>query len=162
MLTAAVAVIGGWLTDTGAWYQLLVKPDWTPSGSLISFVWTTIFVLAALSALVVFNVRPAGRRRQAIMTFFVANGLLNIGWSWIFFVQHWLWGAVIEALWLGLSVVCLVILIWPHQETEEEVFGAIRKKSLNRLAAGLLLPYLAWVIFATYLAYKIWILNWVL
>lgn len=155
----AVAVIGSWLTDTGVWYQSLNLPSWTPSGSLIGTVWTVIFILAALSALIVFNVRPVGWRRRAIAAGFVINGLLNIGWSWLFFVRHSLWGAVIESLWLGLSVVCLMLMIWPHGETEEEVFGAARKKSLNRLAAGLLLPYLAWVAFATYMAYIIWSLN---
>lgn len=159
LATIAVALIGGWLTDTGSWYQSLNLPAWTPAGSFIGVVWTIIFVLSALSALIVFNIRQAGGRRRAIMIGFVINGILNIGWSWLFFSQHWLWISVIEALWLGLSVFCLILMIWPHKETEEEVFEAAKKKSLNRLAATLLLPYLLWTFFATYLTYVIWSLN---
>lgn len=155
----AVAAAGGWLTDTGGWYQSLNFPAWMPPNFLFSIVWTVIFVLAAIAALIIFNIRPASGRRRAIMVGFIINGLLNVGWSYLFFVRHGLWAAVIEALWLSLSVVCLILLIWPHHETEEEVYGVARKKSLNRLAAALFLPYLVWSAFATYLTYAIWSLN---
>ncbi len=166
LATIAVALVGGWLTNQGmmmvggqSWYSGLRLPSWTPAGSFIGVVWTIIFILAALAALIVFNIRSAGRRRQMIMAGFVINAILNIAWSWIFFSRHWLWAAVLEALWLGLSVVALMLMIWPHKETEEEVFSAAQKRSLNRLAALLLLPYAVWVFFATYLTYSIWLLN---
>jgi len=159
LATIAVAVAGSWLTDTGEWYRSLNFPAWMIPDFVFGIAWTFIFIAAALAALIVFNIRPAGWRRRAIAAGFIINGLLNIGWSWLFFVQHWFQGAVIEAIWLDLSVVCLILMIWPHNETEEEVFGAVRKKSLNRWATVLLLPYLIWVIFATYLTYAIWSLN---
>lgn len=139
-----VAIIGGLLTtDEMLWYKTLTLPYWTPSGFFISTVWNIIFVLVIFSLCLLWCKTPHDRRFWQIMGLFILNGVLNIGWSLIFFTFHSLGWAVVEAAILGLSVAVLIILIWPR----------------HRIAALLLIPYVSWVFFATYLSYNIWLLN---
>jgi len=144
LLTIITASTGSFFTSAGmAWYKKINLPSWTPAGSIIGTVWTTIFILATISAVLVWLTVPDGSRRQLIMMAFVLNAVLNILWSYLFFYQHLLWLAVWEAGLLALSVLVLIILIWPY----------------HKLAAGLLLPYVLWVSFATYLTYSVARLN---
>ncbi len=148
MVTVLVAVLGGYITSGNMdWYRTLSLPSFTPPGQAIGAVWTMIFILATISALLVWN-GPAGSRqaqteRNWIMGAFGLNGALNLGWSYLFFGQHLIGPAVLESAALGLSVVLLVSLVRPR----------------SRLAAWLLAPYLIWVAFATYLTYAVLRLN---
>ncbi|MFH0852087.1 MAG: TspO/MBR family protein [bacterium] len=147
LITIATALLGSILTSGGMdWYKIIAKPSWTPPGSFIGAVWTILFILATISALAVFNSSlregQAGRLKL-IVAIFILNAILNVSWSLLFFNQHLLGAAVFEAGLLGLSVVALVILIWP----------------VSRLSASLLIPYAAWVFFATFLTYKVLIMN---
>ncbi len=145
LVTIAVAGIGGLLTTSGmAWYQTLLLPRWTPSGMVIGAVWTILFILTMIAAMLVWRDAPHQRVRFKItLLLFCANALLNVLWSYLFFVQNLLSSAVLEAAVLGASVIALVIFIRPFSKT----------------AALLLLPYAAWVAFATYLSYVIFMMN---
>lgn len=147
LVTFLTALSGSLLTSRGMrWYKTIKLPSWTPAGSVIGAVWTALFILAAICALIVWN--SSLRSEQAtrftwILAIFIINAILNVGWSWLFFNQHWLAAAAAEAAALGLSILALVILIWPG----------------SALAASLLIPYAAWVGFATFLTYTVWTLN---
>jgi len=144
LIVFLAAWIGGLITSAGMdWYKTINLPDFTPPGSVIGTVWTTIFILSAISALLVWNRFPRGKRLIWIFITFGVNALLNVFWSYLFFGQHLLSWAVVEAVLLGFSVILLIILIRP----------------VVRLAAILLYPYLIWVAFATYLTYTVWSLN---
>jgi translocator protein len=145
LVTVAVAVIGSKITAYNmAWYATIRRPSWTPPGGVIGTVWTLIFVLSTVSALLVWNQIPHDSVRFfAITVLFVLNAALNVFWSYLFFGSHHLGGATFEAGLLGASVIALIVLIWP----------------LNAWAAELLMPYAAWVCFATYLSSVIWRLN---
>ena len=80
---------------------------------------------------------------KTVIGLYVANAVLNILWSYIFFDRRKLGWAVVEAVVLAASVVALIVALW----------------STMRFAAIVLLPYLVWVVFATYLAYNIWASN---
>lgn len=138
----AVGVAGGLLTDIGPWYRALVKPSWQPPDWLFGPVWTTIFLLAAISAAMAWNNAPSGTRAM-IAWLFVLNGVLNMLWSFLFFHlkrPDWaLWE--VPLLWLSVLVLIVAILPW------------------SRLAAWLLVPYLLWVAFAAYLNWTIVKLN---
>jgi benzodiazapine receptor len=137
-----VAVAGFLLTDIGPWYRALVKPSWQPPDWLFGPVWTTIFLLAAISAAMAWNGAPSGTRVM-IAALFVLNGLLNMLWSLLFFHlkrPDWaLWE--VPVLWLSVLVLIIAVLPW------------------SRLAAWLLVPYLLWVAFAAYLNWTIVKLN---
>lgn len=144
LIVLTVAFGGGKLTSVSmAWYKTISKPSWTPLGSLIGSVWTVLFILGVISALIVWNYLPHDSRFNIIIAIFVINAILNIGWSWIFFSQHLIGWAVFECALLDATIVVLIILIWP----------------VSVLAATLLIPYAAWVSFATFLTYKVWSLN---
>jgi translocator protein len=139
---AIVSIAGGMLTDIGPWYRALVKPSWQPPDWLFGPVWTTIFILAAVSAALAW--RAAGEtQRRMVVILFVANGILNVGWSLLFFhlKRPLLAGLEVILLWAS-----IVALIWYVQR-------------FSRPAAWLLVPYLLWVSFATVLNWTIVALN---
>lgn len=143
-IAAATSALGGAITSANmVWYATLTLPAWTPPGSIIGIVWTVIFILTALAAIMVWNTFPRSKRFWWTVVLFVANAALNVGWSAVFFGAHALGWAVLEALALLASVVALIVLIRP----------------ISRLAAVLLYPYAFWVAFATYLTFRIFQLN---
>ncbi len=129
--------------ELGGWYKSLRLPAIAPPGGVIGAIWVTIFMLSAIALLLVWNRMPRNRLFPRVIFWFVLNGVLNVGWSWVFFNRHWIGSAVLVAAGLELTVLALVLLLW---------------KSM-RPAAFLLLPYAAWVLFAIYLNYTIWALN---
>lgn len=144
LITILVSVIGSFATSRGMdWYRTINLPEITPPGQFIGTVWTILFILATISALIVWNTAERTGNFKLIIALFIANAILNVLWSYMFFGAHWIGPAVIEAGLLGLSVIMLIIFIWP----------------VSKLAAGLLMPYAGWVAFATYLTYTIWQLN---
>jgi tryptophan-rich sensory protein len=146
LITIAVSLIGSSFTSggiEGGWYESISKPSWTPPGSVIGTVWTIIFILTTISALILWKNAPRDTRFYILISVFLANAFLNVFWSYLFFSQHLIGYAVFEAALLGLSVIVLIVLAWP----------------ISRLAAYLLVPYAAWVSFAIYLTYSVWKLN---
>lgn len=144
LIVFLVAFAGSLITSGGMdWYKTINLPAWTPPGSVIGAVWTTIFILSAISALIVWNGFSRGRRFSWIFIIFIINALLNIFWSYLFFGKNLFYFAFWEAGFLFISVILLVILIRP----------------VSRLAAILLYPYAIWVAFAAYLTYTVWMLN---
>ena len=144
LATVVTALGGSWITDRGMnWYRAINLPAWTPAGSIIGAVWTVLFVLATIAALLIYNLIPKGKKRRQIMWAFLANAVLNVLWSGLFFGWHLSGWAIIEAMVLALSVLVLIILIWPK----------------SKAAAVMLMPYFAWVCFAAHLTYSVWLLN---
>jgi benzodiazapine receptor len=144
LIAVFVAVVGGYLTSGDmSWYKTLKLPSIAPPGWFIGLVWNVIFILTTISALIVWNTMPKSDLFWIVIGLFVVNALLNVFWSFLFFNQHLINAAMVEAGLLGSSVVALIVMIWPF----------------SRLAAGLLIPYAAWTLFATFLNYVIWTLN---
>ncbi len=145
LITLLTAFWGGLITGGGmAWYRTIKIPLWTPSGIFIGAAWAVIFILSAASALIVWN-RKAARNQKfwIIILIFIMNALLVILWSNLFFGRGLIGLAAIEAIFLDLSVLALIILIWP----------------VSKLASALLFPYAGWAAFAVYLNYAVWLLN---
>lgn len=135
VLSYATAGIGGALTELGPWYYALRQPGWKPPDAAFGVVWTTIFTLCAISGWLAWlaAATPALRRQVALL--FGANAGLNIVWSALYFkLQRPDW-ALIEVVFLWLSIAALIVGLW----------------RLSRLASALLLPYLAWVTVAAFL-----------
>lgn len=141
----AVAMIGSRFAIRGVktWYPHLKRPSWTPPGMVIGGVWTVIYILTALSALMVWNIEPRPTDIMLIGAVFVLNALVNLSWSYFYFTKHKMGFAIWVSLFLDLTVIALIQLIVP----------------LSAVAAWLLVPYAAWVTFASYLNYRIWAMN---
>ena len=141
----AVSALGGLVTapNIPAWYAGLAKPPGTPPNWLFGPVWTALYVAMAVAIWRVLAV-PEGTpgRGRAIVLFFVQLAL-NCAWSFAFFgARNPLLGlVVISALLVAIAA----------------TIAAFRP--LDRLAALLLVPYLAWVLYASWLNVGIWWLN---
>lgn len=143
-LTLGAGSVAAYLTARGVreWYPQLRKPPGTPPNSVFGPVWTTLYVLMAISAWLVW--RDYGWRggRFALLIFFAQLGL-NMAWSGIFF------GARLPGI-----AFAEIVLLWFAIAFNIFVFYW-----LTPLAALLLLPYLLWVTYASYLNFGIWRLN---
>lgn len=137
ILTAAgaallVAMLGGTMTDTGAWYQTLVKPAWQPPDWAFAPAWTIIFALAAAAAAIAWRDAPDRATREWIVGLFALNGFLNVLWSLLFFQLRRPDWALAEVVVLWGSIALLIAFL----------------RRFSASAARLLIPYLAWVTFA--------------
>lgn len=125
------------------WYAGLALPPWTPSGQVIGAVWTALFFLAALAVIIWFRRVPEEMKPYGGIGLLSLNGLLNVGWTWLFFGNQLIGPAVLAAALLAFSALSVIIAFWPT----------------SKAAALLFVPYLAWVSFAAYLNYAVWVLN---
>ncbi len=128
--------------EIDGWYQTLAKPSWNPPAYIFGPVWTCLFVLMATAAWIIWQ--SQGFRNAATpLTLFACQLALNVAWSWIFFGLHQPGWACVEIVILWLAILATAVTFFRH----------------SQLAAALLLPYLAWVSFATILNFTIWSLN---
>ncbi|MCJ7450144.1 MAG: tryptophan-rich sensory protein [Candidatus Nanohaloarchaeota archaeon QJJ-9] len=141
-LTLGTGLLAGFLTSTQTqWYQGLVKPFFQPPGWLFGPVWTVLYVLMGVSLYMVWKEGFKGNR-NAILVFLIQL-LLNFTWSIVFFsMQN-----------LVLAFVNILALIAAITFTYREF------RKVSRRAGQLLLPYLAWVSFATLLNLTLLLLN---
>ncbi len=122
------------------WYAGLNHPSIAPPNWLFAPIWTVLYIVMAFAAWRVWKV--TGLRSKA-MAAFILQLALNFAWSAIFFGSHDIGGALAEIIVLDLAILITVILFFRHD-----------------WPAGLLmLPYLAWTLFATLLTYGFWGLN---
>lgn len=124
------------------WYQTVAKPSWNPPNNIFGPVWTTLFVMMAISGWLVWQASNE-HKVKAPLTLFGTQLVLNIAWSWIFFGMHQPGWAFVEILVLWLAIAA----------TAKSFFG------ISKLAGGLLVPYLGWVSFASVLNFAIWRMN---
>lgn len=138
-----VAAIGGMVTSTTVhtWYPNLQKPPITPPDWLFAPVWSLLYLLMGIAAWLVW--RRHFVQTTAALVLFGTQLLLNLGWSMIFFGFKLIGAAFAEILLLGLAVVATTRAFW----------------HIDKLAGALLLPYVAWIGYATLLNGWIWALN---
>jgi len=140
----AAGVIGTWLSGAmqSAWYAELRRPQWAPPAWLFGPVWTVLYASMGTSAWLVW--RGHGWRRGGnAMAAFMVQLALNSVWSGIFFGLRAPGWAFVELVALWVAILVTVVLF----------------RRLERVAAMLLIPYLAWVSFAGALNFEIWRLN---
>lgn len=125
-------------TAGNPWFIDLVKPSLYPSQATFRIVWSILYAVSGLALAMVIIARGAPQRGLAI-GLFVGQLLLNLAWSPLFFGAHQIAGALVLLLTLDVAVLACVA-----------VFNKVRP-----LAAALMLPYLAWVLFATVLNWQI-------
>jgi len=139
------AVLGSIFTTLAipTWYVGLRKPDLAPPNWVFAPVWTILYLLMGISLFFILNVGPERRHVREPVVIFGVQLALNILWSYLFFgMQSPLLGLIgIVALW-----VMIVLTI-------------VSSFKASKPAAMLLVPYLIWVSFASYLNYALLILN---
>ena len=144
-LILLLGMVSGWLANSGygnPWFDALRKPAIMPPGWAFGVAWTILYVLMGFALALVVSARGARGRRVAI-AFFAVQLVLNLAWSPLFFAAHQVTAAL--AL-IGILLVVVVMTTW-------------RFLRIRPIAGLLLLPYLAWLIFATMLNFELMRLN---
>ncbi|MEN6543534.1 TspO/MBR family protein [Parvibaculum sp.] len=139
------AGLGGYVTTANieSWYATLQKPSLTPENWVFPVVWNFLYFLMGLSGWLVWRTAGGFAAGGAPLAIYGAQVMLNFSWSVVFFGLHSPGGALIEIFVLLAAIAANIMAFW----------------RVNRLAALLLLPYLAWSLFATYLTAMVWLLN---
>ena len=137
-----LATMTGAFFRPGEWYERLKKPSWRPPNRLFAPVWTVLYVMIAVSGWLVW--REAGFTGAALpMAVYAFQLVLNAAWTPLFFGLHRPDLGFVDIVLVWLSIIATIALFWP----------------IHVGAALLLVPYLAWVTFATALNLAIWRLN---
>jgi tryptophan-rich sensory protein len=125
------------------WYRSLTKPPFNPPNGVFGPVWTLLYLLMgiALARVVGTQAEEAVQRRARVL--FGIQLALNSAWSFLFFGRRAPFAALVEIVALWIAIVATVLAFW----------------RVSRVAALLLLPYLAWTTFAATLNFSIWRLN---
>jgi len=143
-IVVCISLLGQYFTSQ--WmerYATLQLNSLTPPGYVIGIVWTIIFILSTLSALLFWNKSEHDKKFGIAISLFIDNALLNVLRSWLFFVKHWVLASIIEMGLLFIVTVLLILAVW------------------NRAKWSwiLLIPYALWLIIATFLAFNVLLLN---
>ncbi len=143
VIVAAVALVGSSVTlpKIPTWYASLAKPSFTPPNAVFGPVWTILYVMMAVAVWRVGATADPARTRAVAV--FVVQLALNAIWSPVFFG--------LEAPRLGLAVIIMLLVALTAT--------LVMFWRIDRLAALLLAPYLAWVSYATALNAAIVALN---
>ncbi len=140
---AIVAGVGGTMTDTTGWYLSLRLPSWNPPPPAFGMIWTVVFTLIAASGVYAWRAAPDSRASDTLIGLYAINGALNVTWTVLFFQLRRPDWAFVELSVLWFSIVVLIAVCARH----------------SRIAALLLLPYLAWVSVAGALNWQVIQLN---
>ncbi len=139
----AAAAVGGFASaSAGEFYRELVRPTWAPPGWVFGPVWSALYALMGIAAWLVWRARGFAGAWSALVVF-IAQLAANALWSWLFFVWHLGGLAFGEVLLLWALILATTVLFW----------------RISTVAGALLLPYIAWVTFASALNFALWRLN---
>lgn len=125
------------------WYTTLVKPDFSPPNWLFGPVWITLYTLMGIAAFFVWDKRHAKTAGYRALYWYWFQLALNALWTPIFFGTHNIGLALFVIALLCISILATVREFW----------------RVSPWLGIMLIPYLAWVSFASILNYSLWMLN---
>ncbi len=149
-ISFGVAALGGFSTiaNVNGWYADAGKAFWTPPNVVFGPVWTLLYTLMSVAAWLVWREREHRDVRPALAAY-VVQLVLNAVWTPVFFGLYPVIG--ITALWIALVIIVAIDVM--------VLVTMLRFWPLRRLAALLLIPYWAWVLYATTLNVAIAVQN---
>lgn len=143
-VSAITGAVGALATQKAAsFYVILSRPVWAPPAWLFGPVWTALYLMMGVAAWLVWRTTRDREARTHALQLFVLQLVLNALWSWLFFAWRQGAAAFVE-----------IVLLWACIAFTMRAFARI-----DRTAALLLAPYLAWVTFATALTWTLWRAN---
>lgn len=145
ILVFITSLISKYFTDKGldSFYDTLITPDVTPDGKYFGMAWGIIYFLLFLSFFLILSSKKTDEQSKDAHALFISQLFLQILWCFSFFYMEQLWASSIVIVVLDM-VVALMLHTFFY---------------INKWAFILLLPYLAWILFATYLNIFIIFLN---
>jgi tryptophan-rich sensory protein len=144
LICFAAAGLGSLATASSVndWYRTLERPTWSPPDWVFGPVWTTLYLMMAVAAWLVWRQKGWSAAVRPL-SWFGAQLALNVLWSVLFFGMQRPGWAFAEVLLLWLAIAGTIASFWPR----------------SRPASLLMTPYLAWTSFAAVLNFLIWRLN---
>ncbi|KAL5263414.1 hypothetical protein ACHWQZ_G008700 [Mnemiopsis leidyi] len=130
--------------DRSEWYKALIKPSFNPPNFLFGIVWPILYLLMAIAAFAVWTKTGLTKEPIPLVIFFIQLAL-NFIWTLIFGKAKDLLAAFVEILFLLFFIVLTMVF-----------FFRVKGRAWTPI---LLLPYLAWVSFATALNWSLYTLN---
>lgn len=145
VICEATGIVSGLLSQSGMspWFDTLDKPSWNPPGYVFGPVWTFLYLLMGTALWLIWKSDAPEPQKKSAELSFAIQLFLNFWWSIIFFKFHSPALAFAEIMLLLITILITIFRFAP----------------ISRLAAWLLVPYVAWVSFASILNYTIWMLN---
>ena len=125
------------------WYAGLVKPALNPPSWVFGPAWTTLYALIGIAAFLIWKSGWDKKEVKKALGVFGIQLVLNALWSIIFFGLHSPGWALVDIIALWFAIVWTMVVFY----------------KISKPAAYLLVPYILWVSFASYLNYSIWMLN---
>ncbi len=139
-----VGMLSGFITGSSAdIYSNLNTPPLSPPSILFPIVWTILYILMGVSSYLVYTSDAPKTEKMEILRIYGLQLLVNFIWPILFFNFNLYWFSFV---WILLLIFLIVIMIF-------------RMKKVSPIAGFLQIPYLIWVVFATYLNLAIAILN---
>ena len=140
LIPVIVGSIVGFITSGFMDNNTLIQPPLAPPNILFPIVWSILYILMGVSYGILESNSLVDSRINSI---YYLQLFVNALWSFFFFVFKWRFFAF---LWILLLLALVIIMI-------------IRFYEKNKVAGLLQIPYLIWVVFATYLNFAIYFLN---
>lgn len=144
LIAQTAGIIGSFFTvsSVGSWYKTLAKPSWNPPSWVFGPVWITLYTLMGLAAFFIWKNRKHPYAKKALL-FYGIQLVLNAWWSILFFGLKNPGIALIDIIILLVMMIITTLYFW----------------KVERKAAWMMLPYIAWVGFATVLNFTLWQMN---
>lgn len=143
LITELVGVLSNLFSgDTRQIYTSFMKPPLSPSGWVFGLVWPVLYLMMGIAVYVIYQTSETPNHKKAI-TLYWAQLLVNFFWPIVFFRFEWYWISI--SVILLLDVLALITTIWFYK--------------IKKVAGYLMIQYLLWILFATYLNIGIAVLN---
>lgn len=144
IIAQAAGIIGSVFTfaSVKGWYTTLAKPAWNPPSWIFGPVWTTLYFLMGIASYLVWR-KIDGSGAKLALTIYGTQLGLNVLWSILFFGLKQPGLAFAEIIVLLICIIITTVLFW----------------RISPLAGALMIPYILWVSFASYLNFTLWRLN---
>lgn len=145
LITLTIGFVASLFTrpEIATWYSTLIKPSFNPPSWLFAPVWTSLYILIAIAAYLVWQQRDDSTNYKTTRAVYFIQLFLNFSWSIVFFGLHAIGGALL-----------VIIIMWIMIVLNIRWFG-----KFSKTAGWLLFPYFLWVSFATLLNASIYFLN---
>lgn len=144
MLLIAIGAIIGSLTkpEISTWYSTLNRPTLTPPNYVFPIVWTILYGIIGVCGWFIWS-NPLCSKLKCIKQLYVIQLILNWSWAPLFFHYHLTGLSLVVLGLMDILVGAIIWLLYPR----------------IRIASLLMVPYLLWILFASYLNFYIWWYN---
>ena len=140
ILPLIIGGVVGIITSGYMDYNDLIKPILSPPGIVFPIAWTISYLLIGISYMLL---KEKGEIPKETKQLYYTQLIFNYLWTFIFFVFRL---RLLSVLWIIILDVLVIVMTYQFYKQ-------------NKLSGILLIPYVLWLLFATYLNISIYFLN---